>query len=76
MRDALELYRERETDTAGYTAEMLIWDYARIINLSRGGFDAGYLTREEALSFIERCAEPIRNHVRFWKQLSVSYQLP
>ncbi|WP_346318043.1 DUF1266 domain-containing protein [Chitinophaga sp. YIM B06452] len=74
MRDALELYRERQLIQPDTQPEMLIWDYTRIINLSRGGFDAGYLTREEALSYIERCAEPIRKMYASWKQLSVSYQ--
>jgi len=53
---------------------MLIWNYARIINMTRGSIDAEYLSREEALDIIMRCANPIRNMYTSWKQLSLSYQ--
>jgi tetratricopeptide (TPR) repeat protein len=74
MRDALELFREHELIGPGFQPEMLIWDYARVINLSRGAFDAGYISREEALEIIDQCIDPIRNMYSSWKQLSVSYQ--
>ncbi|OQP65471.1 hypothetical protein A3860_17555 [Niastella vici] len=74
MRDSMELFQQHELIGKDTQPEMLIWDYARIINLTRGSFDAGYLTREEALEIIMRCVEPIRNIYTSWKQLSVSYQ--
>jgi hypothetical protein len=74
MRDALELFNEHNLIGKDTQPDMLIWDYARIINLTRGSFDAGYLTREEALDIIIRCVEPIRKTYSSWKQLSVSYQ--
>lgn len=74
MRDALELFQENQLIAADTQPEMLIWDFARIINLSRGGFDAGYITREEALNIIMRCVQPIKKMYSSWKQLSVSYQ--
>lgn len=74
MRDALELFREQHLIQPDTQPEMLIWDYARIINLSRGGFDAGYLSKEEALHYIMRCTDSIKKMYNSWKQLSVSYQ--
>lgn len=74
MRDALELFQEQKLIVPGFQPEMLIWDYARVINLSRGGVDAGYITREEALEIIDKCIEPVRKMYSSWKQLSVSYQ--
>lgn len=74
MRDALEIFREHQLIGNDTQPQMLIWDFARIINVTRGSFDAGYLTREEALEIIMRCVEPIRNMYTSWKQLSVSYQ--
>jgi hypothetical protein len=74
MRDALELFHQHELIGKDTQPEMLIWDYARIVNLTRGSFDAGYLTREEALEIIMRVVEPIRKMYTSWKQLSVSYQ--
>lgn len=74
MRDAIEIFQEHQLINKDTQPEMLIWDFARIINLSRGCFDAGYLTKEEALAIIMRCIEPIRNMYTSWKQLSVSYQ--
>ncbi len=73
MRDALELFHQHELIGKDTQPEMLIWDYARIINLTRASFDAGYLSREEALDIIMRCVEPIRKMYTSWKQLSVSY---
>jgi hypothetical protein len=70
----MELFNEHNLLNKDIQPEMLIWDYARIINLSRAGFDAGYLTREEALDTIMRCTNPIRTMYSSWKQLSVSYQ--
>ena len=74
MRDALELFHQHGLIGKDTQPDMLIWDYARIINLTRGSFDAGYLTREEALNIIMRCVDPIRKMYTSWKQLSVSYQ--
>jgi hypothetical protein len=53
---------------------MLIWDYARIINISRGCYDAGYFSQEEALDVIMRAAKLIRESYKSWRQLSISYQ--
>ncbi len=73
-RDALELFAEKQLLEPGLQPEMLIWDFARIINLSRGGFDAGYLGREEAMEHIMFCVPAIRRVYTSWKHLSVSYQ--
>lgn len=74
MRDALELFQKHELIRKDTQPEMLIWDYARIINMTRGSFDAEYLSREEALDIIMRCVNPIRNLYTSWKHLSLSYQ--
>lgn len=74
MRDALELFQKHGLIRKDTQPEMLIWDYARIINMTRGSFDAEYLSREEALDIIRRCVSPIRNMYTSWKQLSLSYQ--
>ncbi|NML24102.1 DUF1266 domain-containing protein [Pseudoflavitalea sp. G-6-1-2] len=74
MRDALELFHEHNLIDKDTQPDMLIWDFARVINLSRGCFDAGYLSREEAMENILRCIDPIRKMYTSWKQLSVSYQ--
>ena len=42
-------FSEHELIRKDTQPEMLIWDYARIINMTRGSFDAEYLSREEAL---------------------------
>jgi hypothetical protein len=73
-RDALELFRERELIDPVAQPEMLIWDYARIINLSRGGFDAGYFTQEQALEHIMEVVPAIKRVYVSWKHLSISYQ--
>lgn len=74
MRDALELFNEHKLINKDTQPEMLIWDYARIINISRAGFDAGYFTRAEAFDKIMHCVTPVRKMYSSWKQLSVSYQ--
>lgn len=73
-RDALELFREKKLIDPIAQPEMLIWDYARIINLCRGGFDAGYFTREQALEHIMESIPAIKRVYVSWKHLSVSYQ--
>ncbi|MBO9631525.1 MAG: DUF1266 domain-containing protein [Chitinophagaceae bacterium] len=74
MRDALELFQEHKLIAPDFQPEMLIWDYARVINLSRAGVDAGYISKEEALEIIDKCIDPVRKMYSSWKQLSVSYQ--
>lgn len=73
-RDALDLFKENELITDDLQPEMLIWDFGRIINLSRGGYDAGYLTREQAMDHIMFCVPAIQRVYTSWKHLSVSYQ--
>lgn len=73
-RDALELFREKGLIEADMQPEMLIWDFGRIINLCRGGFDAGYLTRGQAMENIMECVPAIKRVYTSWKHLSISYQ--
>lgn len=54
--------------------DMMVWDFARIINISRAAFDAGYLTREESLAAITDAAAKIRKVYGSWKEMSVAYQ--
>ncbi|GGH83312.1 hypothetical protein HNQ91_006027 [Filimonas zeae] len=74
MRDALELFREEGLIAPGEQPDSLIWDYARIINLSRAGYDAGYMEYHEALDTIMSCVPAIKASYTSWKQLSVAYQ--
>ncbi len=73
-RDALELFRGKGLIAQDAQPEMLIWDFGRIINLSRAGFDAGYLSHGEALEHIMHCAPTIKRIYASWKDLSLSYQ--
>ena len=73
-RDALELFREKDLISRGLQPDMLIWDFGRIINLSRTGYDAGYLTHDQALEYIMGCVPVIRRTYTSWKHLSLSYQ--
>ena len=72
--DALELFRERKLINNGMQPDMLIWDFGRIINLSRTGYDAGYLTYDQALEYIMEGVPMIRRTYTSWKHLSLSYQ--
>jgi len=54
--------------------DMMAWDFARIINISRAGYDAGYLKRDEALAAITDAAAKIRQTYKSWKELSIAYQ--
>jgi len=74
LRDALEVFKQHNLFEQSTLPNMLAWDFCRIINLSRGCFDAGYLTREEALGYIMRSARELRKTYTGWKQISISYQ--
>lgn len=74
MRDTLELFHENNLIDEYTEPEMLIWDYARIINLARAGYDAGYISGDEALEIIMSCKAPIKSTYNSWKHLSLSYQ--
>ena len=74
MRDALEAFKEDGLLAGDNTVpDMLIWDYARLINLCRAGFDAGYMEKENALQQITAAAAEIAGHYPSWKELSVAY---
>lgn len=73
-RDALELFRSEQLIGETEQPDTLIWDYARIINLCRGGYDAGYITYEQALDIILSCVPAIKSTYTSWRNLSVSYQ--
>ena len=53
---------------------LMAWDYVRIINLCRNGFDAKYIKKEEALETIMKTAKQIQKEYSSWKELSISYQ--
>ncbi|WP_142683613.1 DUF1266 domain-containing protein [Chitinophaga polysaccharea] len=73
-RDALDLFRKRKLISENLQPDMLIWDFARIINLSRLGYDAGYTSYEQSNEYILACVPLIKRTYSSWKQLSVSYQ--
>ncbi|MEI3798918.1 MULTISPECIES: DUF1266 domain-containing protein [unclassified Chitinophaga] len=73
-REALELFRQRELINENLQPDMLIWDFGRIINLSRSGYDAGYISYDEAQEYIQACVPLIKRTYTSWKHLSVSYQ--
>ncbi len=54
--------------------DTIAWDYVRIINLCRNGFDAGYFTKKEALDIAGKAARVIQPRYRSWRELSISYQ--
>lgn len=73
-RDALELFRKEQLIGNATQPDTLIWDYARIINLSRAGYDAEYIDRAEALELIMGCVSAVKSSYHSWKEMSVSYQ--
>lgn len=73
-RDALELFRERKLINESLQPDTLIWDFARIINLSRLGYDAGFISYEQSDEYIRACVPLIKRTYTSWKHLSVSYQ--
>lgn len=73
-RDALELFRERKLIDKDLQPDMLIWDFGRIINLSRAGYDAGYISYEKALEYIMWGIPLIKRTYSSWRHLSLSYQ--
>jgi hypothetical protein len=74
LRDAIEVFKQHNLFEQSTLPDMLAWDFCRIINLSRGCYDGGYLTSEQAIGFIMRSAREIRKTYTGWKQLSISYQ--
>lgn len=74
LRQGLDVFKYFNLFDSDVIPSMLIWDYGKIINLTRGCYDAEYFSREEALDYIMRCAEPIRKTYNSWRQLSISYQ--
>jgi hypothetical protein len=74
LRDALDVFKQHKLFDQNTLPDMLAWDYCRIINLSRGCYDAGYFSSDVAMQYIMRSAREIRKTYKGWKQLSVSYQ--
>jgi hypothetical protein len=74
LRHGLDVFKQFNLFDTDTIPNMLIWDFARIINLSRGCYDAGYFSREEALELIMNTVGPIRKTYKSWRQLSISYQ--
>lgn len=75
LRDGLEQFvTDGLLSSEKKVPDMMIWDFARIINIARAGFDSGYLEREEALAAITDAATKIRAAYGSWKEMSVAYQ--
>jgi hypothetical protein len=53
---------------------MIIWDLGRLINISRFAFDAGIITRKQALDYIREAALVVQKKYKSWKEVSVGYQ--
>jgi hypothetical protein len=53
---------------------MLIWDIGRLVNITRFAFDAKYVDRAAALSYLKDAALLVKKHYKSWKELSIGYQ--
>jgi hypothetical protein len=53
---------------------LLSWDLARVILLSRAGYDAGYIDEKDAMNVIMRTARKIQPAYNSWKEMSIGYQ--
>ncbi|MFY0254757.1 DUF1266 domain-containing protein [Chitinophaga sp. 30R24] len=69
-----ELFHKRKLAGENEAPDMLIWDMARMINLSRIGYDAGYLSREQAVANLLWGVPLLKRTYTSWKHLSLSYQ--
>jgi len=52
----------------------IVWDLARLINLCRNGFDAGFINEEDALNIIVDSAKRLQKEYKSWRELSIAYQ--
>ena len=53
---------------------MLMWDIGRLVNITRFAFDAKYIDRASALSYLKDAALLVKKNYQSWKELSVGYQ--
>ena len=75
MREAYEQFAEDGLLPENASLPNLIaWDYVRVINLCRNGFDAKYISKKEALEQIMITARKLQKEYSSWKELSVCYQ--
>lgn len=51
------------------------WDLVRIVDLCKFTYDAGYITREEALFYAKKYADELKNIFNSWEELANSYLL-
>jgi len=74
MLEAYEQFKEDGLWTESTTPNFIAWDMVRLINLCRNGFDAGYLSEEEALTIIVDVAQQLQKEFKSWRDLSIAYQ--
>lgn len=55
--------------------DILSWDLGRAINLVRWGYDVEFLTKDEAITLIQKYSEKLRNVYNSWESLSEGYLL-
>ena len=53
---------------------MRAWDLGRLVNVSRLAFDAGIITRQEALKYLREAALLAKKEYTSWKDLSIGFQ--
>jgi hypothetical protein len=53
--------------------DALTWDLGRAINLSRWGYDAGFLSREEAIRFVRKFGKELLHNYTTWANLGENY---
>lgn len=55
--------------------DLVAWDFARLINVARFGFSAGYLPEVDAWQIITRAARRLASEYDSWQELSDNYVL-
>lgn len=55
--------------------DLIAWDFARLINVARHGYTAGYINEQEAWQFIGAAARVLQSTYGGWHELSDNYAL-
>lgn len=55
--------------------DLVAWDFARLINVARQGYTAGYINEQEAWQYIAPAARILQSSYSSWHELSDNYML-
>jgi hypothetical protein len=73
MKQIIRINKNSDEGPLSYPETISSWDYGRLVNMSCWSYECGYITEDEAWSYINFALEQVKKDYRSWSEYAETY---